>query len=232
LTIGYLLLDQSEMLWRVGRYEQARELIDQVPPVANRLDSNYKQVLLARIALLDAEIGLSEEHFIDAKVKAELCLSLLGSQPNHTAVEARYNLSLIQIRSGSSSAGLRSSEEAIEFAKRVNDQHLVSETLLTNAEALLENGDARNALNKAREAQERFARAAQHESEWRAWLIAAQASRKLNDIAGIHEQIAHVDNLLSDLQQNWGADPFNAYLQRPDIKRLRKDADNLVSITR
>ena len=232
LTIGYLLLDQSEMLWRVGRYEQARELIDQVPPVANRLDSNYKQVLLARIALLDAEIGLSEEHFIDAKVKAEQCLSLLGSQPNHTAVEARYNLSLIQIRSGSSSAGLRSSQEAIEFAKRVNDQHLVSETLLTNAEALLENGDARSALTRALEAQERFAKSSQQESEWRAWLIAAQASQKLNDIAGAHEKIAQIDRLLADLQQKWGAGPFNSYLQRPDIKRRRKDADNLLAITR
>jgi serine/threonine protein kinase len=230
LTVGYLLLDKGEMLWRLNRYEEARRLIEHTPEVANRLDNNYKQVLTARIALVNSEISLSQENFTDAKVKAEECLKLSGSQSNHTRVEATYVLGLSQIRSGAKKEGLRLSQQAVELSKGVNDQHLTSMTLLTYAEALLKNDDPKEAGTIARDAQQRFAHNNQYESEWRAWLVAALASVKLNEYASAREQVAHVDTLLANLEQKWGVDSYNSYLARPDVKRLRKEAELLATI--
>lgn len=227
LIMGYLLVDRGRMLWRVGRYREARALLAEVPAMASRVDSKYRQVLLARTALVNSEIALSEEDLKEARSHAEMSLKLAGGAPNHTAVTARNVLALYQIRSGSKSVGLRSSQQALEMARQVNDQYLLSQTLLTSAEAWLENGDATKALSTALEAQARFARGTQYESEWRAWLIAARTSKKLGDESAAREQFSHIEGLLSTLQQKWGAEAFEGYLRRRDIQTMRKLFDEL-----
>jgi hypothetical protein len=68
-------------------------------------------------------------------------------------VEGKYQLGLIQVRSGLRSAGLQTSQQAVELAKEIKDEHLLSLAILSEAEALLENGDAKRALEVALEAQ-------------------------------------------------------------------------------
>ena len=78
--------------------------------------------------------------------------------------------------------------------------------------------DAQTALDLSTQAQARFAQGEQHESEWRAWLIASRASEKLGDRNKSQEQFANAMNARSKLEQLWGADLFKEYSLRPDIK--------------
>ena len=78
--------------------------------------------------------------------------------------------------------------------------------------------DAVSALKLAMEAQERFARGSQFESEWRAWLIASRASQQLGDKNKAEEQLRNAQNARSKLEQQWGADAFKQYTLRPDIQ--------------
>jgi len=96
---------------------------------------------------------------------------------------------------------------------------LLSQTLLCEAEALLENDKATEALQQALDCQQRFARGGQLESEWRAWLIAAKASERLKDDGSAHDQFAHAHQLFV-LEQKWGAETFKRYSTRNDIKAL------------
>jgi len=232
VSVGYLLVDQSEMLWRIGRSNDARSILAEVPAVANHLDSNYRQVLLARSDLVRSQLELTEGRLAEAKAAAEQSITLAGTKVNHTGVEAKYHVGLIQIRSGARSAGLQSSKQAEEWAKQLNDEHLVSLTMLGYAEALLENGDAKTGLSLALEAQQRFSRDGQHESEWQAWLIAGRASQRLGDNVGAHAQFGHSNEALAALEQKWGSEAFNVYVNRPDVKEWRNQLEQLIPSTR
>ena len=106
----------------------------------------------------------------------------------------------------------------MKLARDAGDAALLSRAMLALAESSLESGDARAALEEATTVQQRFAQGGQQESEWRAWLIASRASQRLSDGATAQQELAQAKEVLSKLQQKWGADLFNRYLMRADIQ--------------
>ena len=126
-------------------------------------------------------------------------------------------LGLAKALSGSAKDGLKISDEALKISLGAGDFLLQSRALLCKAEIAFLTNDAQTALNLATEAQARFARGEQYESEWRAWLIASRASEKLGDRAKAQEQYANAMSIRSKLEQQWGAE-FKQYALRPDIQ--------------
>ena len=129
-------------------------------------------------------------------------------------------LASVFARSGAKKEALRVSQEAVEMANKVQDERLLSEAIISRAEALLANDDARQSLTMALQAQERFARAGQQASEWRAWLMAATASERMSDTVAFHEHSARAKLSVSGLEQRWGSEAFGRYSTRRDIRRL------------
>ena len=89
------------------------------------------------------------------------------------------------------------------------------------AECALLAGDAPAASTTAGEAQQRFAAAGQHESEWRALLIEAAANEKSGDKARAQQLALQASRILADLEQRWGSENYKTYLERPDVKESR-----------
>ncbi|MGB7922140.1 MAG: tetratricopeptide repeat protein [Pyrinomonadaceae bacterium] len=222
LNMAYGLHNRANILWHLGRYKEAAEALAESAAIAGQPGSSYKP-LMAEIDLSYAEMALSERRFHDAQTKARQALALAGTQYTGVAVKAKYTLGLAQTLSGARREGKLSCEEAVEVATRAGDASLVSMSLLALAEAALESNDMSAALQNAMQAQERFARAGQHESEWRAWLIASRANRKQGEEAAAQEQLERAAAILSQLQQKWGAQAFNAYIARPDIQLSYKE---------
>lgn len=108
------------------------------------------------------------------------------------------------------------------MATQTGDPWLISRAQLALASALVEDNEAQGALTNALAAQESFARAGQHDSEWRAWLVAARASRRAGDEAKAREYAANAADSLTRLQQKWGGDIYSNYIARPDVQFLRK----------
>jgi hypothetical protein len=113
-------------------------------------------------------------------------------------------------------------QQAVEMAAGMSEPWLLSLARLSLAEAEFETGDFKQAQADALAAREGFASLGQLESQWRASLVAARAARRAGDDAKAREYASHIPELLSGIQQKWGADSYNSYLTRRDVQLLRK----------
>jgi hypothetical protein len=78
------------------------------------------------------------------------------------------------------------------------------------------------------QAQQTLARLGSRDSEWRAWLVAAQASRRQQDQKKVDEFAARAAGLLTALESSFGANEYQSYLSRPDVVQSRKQLDELL----
>jgi serine/threonine protein kinase/Tfp pilus assembly protein PilF len=219
-SIGFNLLSRGNVLWQLGRYQEARFLLDEGTAIAEK--AGGYQRMAAEIKLVDAEISLSQAHFSQAKAKAERLLALTGTRFPALAIGARRVLGLAQARGGAGASGRQTCAQAVEMASRLNDPWQLAKARLALAEAMLLAGDAQAALTDALQARESFTRLGEEESEWRAWLIAGRASQRLGDTVTAREQMGHAKQVLSQLREQWGDDNFTRYLARPDIRAYYK----------
>lgn len=222
----YSLHNRSEMLWRLGRFDEARTLLGQMVAIAGKPDVK-DQELLAHSYLTEAHMALSEHRHGDAQAKSQQALSAVGDSNKPLAVEAKRTLGLALSGSGATAKGKLLCEEAVATAKLTGDPWLISCSLLALAKAQLAHRDASGALASAQEAQASFARAGQKVSEWRAWFVAARASQQAGNLEAAREYASRASDLLAELQQKWGADAFNIYQARPDVQLCRKQLAEL-----
>jgi serine/threonine protein kinase/Tfp pilus assembly protein PilF len=227
-SIPYALTERGNILWQLGRYDEAKEMLKQALALAVRPDGGNKH-LLATIHQVNASLMLSERRFADAEAESQRALAMAGTQSTNLAIQAKYVLGLAQSFSGAKEQGRASCEEAVMMAARLADPWLLSEALLALAEATLERNDAQTAAQSALRAQESFARAGQQASEWRAWLIAARASRRTGNNQQARDYAGRAANLLAGLEQKWQTAPYNSYLNRPDVQFYRKQLNDLLA---
>jgi tetratricopeptide (TPR) repeat protein len=221
LGLMYNELNRGNLQWRLGYYTEGRASLEQAYERSNQPGATYQSVIV-EVHLRWAQIALSERDFAKAKDESEQAMQLADKQYEELFVQAKLTRGLAKAFSGAAREGKLDCEEAVEMARRGGDEALLSTALLTLAETQLEAGDARNALSTALTAKDRFAAAAQHESEWRAWLVAARAHRRQGDETAAKDALAHANDVISQLQQQWGAEAFASYLTRPDIQLAHK----------
>lgn len=221
VNMAYNQHNRANILWRLGRTDEARAALKEAFDIANKPDNHYRP-LLPDIQLSYAEIALSERKYQEAIKLSEAAIKLAGNDYRDVLIEAKYTLGLAKAFSRAGEAGVALCDEATKEASVSGDAALYSRSLLAQAEAALANDTTDNALILATQAQERFAASSQQESEWRAWLVAALASAEKGDDAGSQTRMARAREVLSQLEQKWGADIFKQYSTRPDIQFYRK----------
>ena len=224
---GYDLVNRGSLLWQLGRYTEARDALTQAFDVASRIGGIDKQ-LLAWVHLFRAQMALSEFRYRDAVAESRSASALGGLQEKDFSVQASYTYGLAELHSGTSRAGIDKCQKAFDIATRAGAPRLISNAQLALAEALVADGDAANALTSALQAQQTLARLGSRHSEWRAWLIAAQASRLLQDNAKVDEYAVRAAGLLTALEKALGTSEYSSYLSRPDVQRYRKQLDELL----
>lgn len=215
-NLGYVLMNRGNVLWPMGRYEDARSALGQAAAIASNSSEKYSH-LLAWIHLIRAQMALSQLQFSPAETESRQALDLAKGQYPDVSAQALLVAGLARVLSGAKGEGRGLCEQGVEAAKKSGDPWLVSKALLLHARVLLETGDPRSALTDAIQAQETFGRSGQQDSEWQAWLVASQASLKLNDSSKAHDYGLLANQVLLGLQKNWGDEAFKTYSARPDI---------------
>lgn len=219
--VAFNKANRGNILWRLGHYDQAAVVLDDVSKTINE-KKGANQQLVPTVLLYQAGLRLSQRNFAEAIALSNEAVTTAGTQFPEIAIEGRSVLGLAQAMSGNGREGLKMCDEAVKMATASGDFLLQSRALLNKAEAALLTNDAHTALNLATDAQARFSSGQQYESEWRAWLIASRASEKLGDRNKAQEQFSNAMNVRAKLEQQWAADAFKQYSSRPDIQAFYK----------
>ena len=219
--MGYVQMLRGAFLWRLGRYQEARDALDLAFKIANQPNANLKTVL-AWVHLTNSQMALSERRLGEAKTESQQALNLSSANYRDVALQAKYSLGLAQALSGAAQPARKPCEEAVAMAKEVKSPRLLSSALLALAEVLLLGNDLPRALATALEAQAMFAHAGQQDSEWRALFIAARASQIAGNKSAAHDYASRAEGLCTDLQQKWGPEAYAGYLRRSDIDIYRR----------
>ncbi len=217
MRIAFCKANRGNILWRLGHYSQAQQLLDEVTATATESKGSFLQLLPA-LNMVNAEMKLSERNFPSATALSSQALTMAGKQYPDVMIESKYVHGLAKAFSGGQNEAQRYCEEAVAASSTAGDYGLHSRALLAAAEAALARKDGQKALSLATQAQERFARGGQLESEWRAWFVLAQANALLGNKDQSAEQIKRALDVRGKLEQQWGSDTFKRYSSRPDIQ--------------
>jgi tetratricopeptide (TPR) repeat protein/predicted Ser/Thr protein kinase len=228
MNAGYDQMNRGNLLWQLGRYDEARAALDEAASIAGQQGGANKQ-LLAWVELFNARLALSRRDFALAKAKSESAYNLSSQQFKDIAAQARYVSGLASALSGTPDAGVSRCNEAVALSQLTGDPRLISYAQLALAESLLETGDGAGAQKTALAAHESFARAGQLDSQWRALLIAALGSRRTGDADSARQYASRADAVLSQLKQSWGPEAFDPYLARPDVQKYREQLNQVLA---
>ena len=211
--VAFCQVNRAQILTRLGRYQEAKQLLDELSKMA----AKSVNALLPDVYLYQAELSLGEQDWPKVVSLSNEAIKTGGPKSTVT-IQAQYFLALAKAVSGGRNEAQKLCDESMKAASNAGDFALYSRALLVCAEVSVQGNDPETALKLAAQAQERLARGGQLESEWRAWAIAAQASKKLGDSNKAQEQSKNADATRSKLQQQWGPDTFKQYAARPDIQ--------------
>lgn len=206
---AYTKINRVHILWRLGNYAQVEALSSELATTP---------ALAATLKMAMGQTRLSQRTFPEAIKLSNEGITLAGETDPEVTIQSLFTLGLAKANSGDPKGGFELCKEAEKKAAGMGDFTLLSRALLAEAEAALLSGDAQTALRLALDAQARFARGSQFESEWRAWFIASQASQKLGNQAQSEEQLKNARSARSNLERQWGPDAFKQYSSRPDIQ--------------
>jgi tetratricopeptide (TPR) repeat protein len=215
LRIIYNKLNRGNVYGRMGNYYEAQLLFDDLLSATSDAKNAGLQPL---VKLLIAQTRLSQGKYSESINLAAEAVKVDSNKEPEVAIESRYTLGLAKVLAGDRKEGLRLCEEAVKMASAAGDFTLHSRALLAQAEAAFDSNDAPTALRLAMEAQARFARCSQFESEWRAWMISSRANQRLGNTEKADEQLRNAQSVRSKLEEQWGADAFKQYSSRPDIQ--------------
>jgi serine/threonine protein kinase/Tfp pilus assembly protein PilF len=211
----------ADTLWRLGRYQDAVDVLKKVTDTVKDAKGEYHQLGPA-LQLIEGRLQLSQKNLSQANERLQGAIASAGNDYADLTIDAKSLLGYLGALKGSSKS-LDLCDEAVKMANGLGDASLISRVLLVHAEAALKANLPQLALNLAKQAQERFARGGQLESEWRASVIAAQASQALGDQTTAEQLLSSARNARSKLEQQWGTDAFRSYLTRPDIQMYDKE---------
>jgi serine/threonine protein kinase/Tfp pilus assembly protein PilF len=204
--------NRAHILARLGRDTEAKQLLDDLFKEKDKYSGLVPDLHLNR-----AEMSLIRGDLPQAITAGNEAIKT-GDPKSNVTVRAQYVLALAKADKGAQSEAQKLCDESIKTTSNAADFGLYSHALLACAEVALKRKDAQKALTLATEAQERFARGSQLESEWRAWAIDSRASQELGRSDNAQEQMKNAETARSKLEQQWGADAFRKYAARPDIQ--------------
>ena len=226
-NIALSATDLANAFWRLGRYDNAQAALHEAVDFVEKPNAPHNSS--ASYYLVLARIALSRERWPDAQANAQKAQHLAGTELHGIAAEASLTICVAQALSGAAKQGKMKCEAAVEAARQANDPAVLAESLLALAAAMAQAGDAAGATRNALEAQQIFARAGRRDCEWLAWLIAARASKASGEEEKAREYASQAQQILSGLQQKWGHDNYNSYLNRPDVQLSRKQLGEIDS---
>jgi serine/threonine protein kinase/Tfp pilus assembly protein PilF len=219
-NVSHALANRGQVFSQLGRYGDALSSLAAAAEAASKT-SKPDAELGARLHVTTARLELSRRRFSAAEAEARKALELSGGKFQALDAEANAALGLALVSSGATAEGRRLCQQAVDSSRQLDSPRLTAGLLLSLSVAALQEGDAESSLAAASEAQKSFAAAGQQDSEWRAALVEALASRRLGQEDEAQSHAARAAELLDGLRERLGADAYALFLARPDVAEAR-----------
>lgn len=221
IKAGYGFLNRGQSLLQLGRYNESREALEKTAKIAGDEKNGDKQ-LLAWTHLLKAQSDLSRQNYQSAVAESRKAIEISGAQTGEIFVQATLTIGLANSLSNSKENGIELCRKAVEEAAKIGMAHLSLKANLALAEAFFVKGEAQNSLNLILKMQNEFKDSNNLPTKWRAFTIAAKASSQLKDDPKSKEYAARANEILAQIEKDFGAENFQKWLTRPDIQSLQK----------
>jgi tetratricopeptide (TPR) repeat protein len=206
---------RAEVLWRLGRYNEAEESLKNAEALAQKLNGN--KPLLAAIYFTRAGLDLSRQKFQETETDIQRMLDASGPAPN---ASAKRLLGAVRVATGRAKEGRILCDESVQLAVGAMNVSSLKNSQLTLADARLHLGDAAGAKSLADELVGYFAQKHQGESELEALALAYSASSGQERSAYAERAKERLEALRHDL----GAEAFASFSSRPDIHQIIRRA--------
>lgn len=213
----------SDVLVRLGKFKEAEQLLNEISAQTENPKADFT-TFAEDVAMVRLRLAFNRWKF-DEVIKQEQKIRFISKTEPETLIEAQYVSGLAYILKGNKRVGLALCQEACQTAKE-KKKSLQVKRQLALAEAMLENGRWREALDSAGEANQFFSSYKQQDSEWRANLLMARASQGVGDWKLAETQAARARTILSDLSGQWGSN----FTDKPDVQYYQKKLDELSGI--
>jgi eukaryotic-like serine/threonine-protein kinase len=203
---GYAAIQTGDVLWRLGRYEEASALF----AAADSKAEKFLPMRLA-IALERAEMALSQGKYRESTA---LCRRIVAAAPDVVKLsEATIVLCMNETRSGSKRQALTDCESATTMAGKLEDNTLRLAAQLALAEARLNLGDRRGALDLLKQTEPSVADLP-HTRLFLLALAARAGSDRMRESAdGAKQQLA-------DIETQLGPAAFHIFVRRHDVEDM------------
>lgn len=225
-SAAYSLLSIADLQIRLGRFEKAKEFLAAAEKTVAET-SGATAHLLVEAVLFKAQMLLVETDAAAAVIKNLKPLS--ASSDTRVAIEAKRLTCLAQLRLGvrERANAVETCRDALRIAIEENRQSTINAARLALAEAELNHQQFAAAAQLSMQVKKDCLAAEQHESAWRAALIAARAAEALGDRKNAREHAAQALALLAHLEPDLGAEFYDVYLKRPDTAVCQAQAKQI-----
>jgi tetratricopeptide (TPR) repeat protein len=214
----------SEMLWRLGRYDEADASLRLI-----KAQAAAQTNVASGIELTRAGMRLSQERFAEVIDIANSELKKPDQLTPIRAVEFKRLETVAEVRSGQTGAAMKDARQLLEMARRVGDGDYIAKAELVQAEVLIRTHEPDNARNLADAAYRQFALNNEAESEWVSLLCVAQAAAEQGDFRSAAEGAKHGADVLKQIEKDWGTPTFTSYSERQDIHALKGQLEKLAN---
>lgn len=211
----------ADALWHLGRYAEAKQMIDSIPP-----DKRKEQSTAVMLDRVSAAMALSQRRFKDALALAGRALKPVSASKPAQIIELQIISGMAQAELGLINQSQQNCQSALDSARQRDDREMSAQADLCAASSYLAANAPQNARPLAEAARQFFAGSQQKESEWRSFLYLAQACEKSGDAASAQYAKKALD-ILSGLENNWGNQTYQLYVSRPDVQAARQQLSKL-----
>jgi tetratricopeptide (TPR) repeat protein len=211
LDVAYSRLATADVLARLGRTAEAREVLKRVTPLEG---------LRSWLGLTTGGVALAEGDFAGAR--RDLVQVRDGAaEDRRMHAEILCELGTATAHGGSLAEALRLTNDGLSKARDLGDPVLTASALLAHAEVALQASRNTQALAAAQEALPEAAKLGLRASVWRAHAVAARAADRLGDEASTRAHRADAARALEALEAAWGRSAVQGFLGRKDVSWLR-----------
>ena len=208
-AIPYMSLHCADVLWRLGRYAEAEQMLNHISPEAQQ-----STLLASGVARTRAQLKLSQLLNKEALTIAQDALERFPEMSYAKIADLEEVIALAEVRLNRTAQAKRDADKLIALGHKESDDDVVAAGQLAEAQALTALDGSGLAMAEAANAH--FAVGDERESKWLGFFYSAKAAGAAGnkDLSSNYAQKS-ID-ILKELEQDWGSPAFHQYSTRPD----------------